>query len=263
MSDPILTTRIDAGIAEILLNNPQKLNVLSDEMLARLSDSLAQISENDQCRVVVLKGSGKAFCAGHDLREMTDGRQAEDGGRAYFADLFARCSKVMQSIRSIPQPVIAQVHGIATAAGCQLVASCDMAVAASDTKFGVNGVNIGLFCSTPMVALTRNIPRKQAFEMLVTGEFIDAQKAKDLGLINRITAPENLTDTTRDLAQTVASKLGQAVKIGKRAFYEQAAMPIDEAYGYVGDVMVENMLFAQTEKGIASFLKKETPEWDQ
>ncbi|MBL6677134.1 MAG: enoyl-CoA hydratase, partial [Rhodobacteraceae bacterium] len=198
-----------------------------------------------------------------DLKEMTAGRQAEDGGKAYFKTLFNRCAKMMQTIQKLPQPVIAQVHGIATAAGCQLVASCDLAVAAEGTKFGVNGVNIGLFCSTPMVALSRNIPRKQAFEMLTTGQFINAARAQDLGLINRVVSEEQLSAETRALAELLASKLGVAVKIGKEAFYNQLQMPLSEAYDYTGDVMVENMLYRDTEEGISAFIEKRDPNWTQ
>jgi enoyl-CoA hydratase/carnithine racemase len=170
---------------------------------------------------------------------------------------------MMQTIQKLPQPVIAQVHGIATAAGCQLVASCDLAVAAEGTKFGVNGVNIGLFCSTPMVALSRNIPRKQAFEMLTTGQFINAARAQDLGLINRVVSEEQLSAETRALAELLASKLGVAVKIGKEAFYNQLQMPLSEAYDYTGDVMVENMLYRDTEEGISAFIEKRDPNWTQ
>jgi enoyl-CoA hydratase/carnithine racemase len=263
MGETILE-RADAGaIATLTLNSPSNLNALSDAMLATLMDQFAALKSDTSIRAVILRGSGKAFCAGHDLKEMTAGRQAEDAGRAYFADLFARCSAMMTAIRDLPQPVIAQVHGIATAAGCQLVASCDLAVAAVDTKFGVNGVNIGLFCSTPMVALSRNIPTKQAFEMLVTGEFISAAKAKELGLINRIAAPDMLEAETLALATQIASKLGTAVKLGKGAYYKQLEMGLDDAYDYVAQVMVENMLHAQTEKGIAAFLNKKPQDWDQ
>ncbi|MFS4583246.1 enoyl-CoA hydratase [Phaeobacter sp. C3_T13_0] len=249
------------GIATLYLNAPERLNALSDAMLAALQAQIDALREDTETRVVTLAGRGKAFCAGHDLREMTAGRQAEDGGKAYFADLFARCTNVMLGLQQIPQPVIAQVHGIATAAGCQLVASCDMAVAAEDTKFGVNGVNIGLFCSTPMVALTRNIPRKHAFEMLTTGQFIDTARAKELGLINRSAAPKELERATRDLAETVAEKLGAAVKIGKRAFYEQLQLPTAEAYAHTGAVMVENLMMRDTVEGIDAFLEKRDPDW--
>ena len=210
-----------------------------------------------------MSGAGKAFCAGHDLKEMTAGRQAEDGGKAYFIELFQKCARMMTSIQKLPQPVIAQVHGIATAAGCQLVASCDMAVAADNTRFGVNGVNIGLFCSTPMVALSRNIPRKQAFEMLTTGQFINAERARELGLVNRIASEDGLQAATVELAETVASKLAVAVKIGKEAFYNQLQMPISDAYDYTGSVMAENMLFHDTEEGISAFIEKRDPNWEQ
>jgi enoyl-CoA hydratase/carnithine racemase len=214
-------------------------------------------------RAIVISGAGKAFCAGHDLKQMTAGRQNADGGKAYFKDLFDRCAHMMQSIRTLPQPVIAQVHGIATAAGCQMVASCDLAVAAHGTRFGVNGVNIGLFCSTPMVALSRNIPRKQAFEMLTTGEFIETERAEALGLINRAVDPEQLERETFKMAEKIADKLGAAVKIGKSAFYEQMDMPLADAYEFTGNVMVENMLYRDTEEGIAAFLEKRPPNWTQ
>ena len=256
--------RADAGgIAHLTLNNPASLNALSDAMLTALKDEFLRLMEDRDTRVIILSGEGKAFCAGHDLKEMTRARQSEDGGAAYFADLFNRCGDVMQMIPHLPQPVIAQAHGIATAAGCQLVASCDMAVAAEGTRFGVNGVNIGLFCSTPMVALSRNIPRKQAFEMLTTGEFIEATRARELGLVNRVVPPEALAAETRALAETVAGKLGSAVRIGKRAFYDQLEMPLDQAYAFTGEVMVENMLDDDTAEGISAFIEKRKPEWSQ
>jgi len=251
------------GVAHLEMNAPERLNALSDGMLAALQDQIDALHEDRSIRVVVLSGAGKAFCAGHDLKEMQAGRQSDDDGRAYFADLFARCSKVMTGITRLPQPVIAQVHGIATAAGCQLVASCDMAVAAEGTRFGVNGVNIGLFCSTPMVALSRNIPAKRAFEMLTTGEFMMAEEARALGLVNRVTAPEALGEETRALAATVAGKLSAAVAIGKEAFYRQRELGLEEAYAYTGQVMVENMLWRDTEEGISAFLEKRPPDWRQ
>lgn len=261
MTQDILLRSDNNDVAILTLNSPKSLNALSNAMLAALQTELDAIAETPEIRAVILRGAGKAFCAGHDLKEMTAGRQATDGGAAYFADLFARCSTVMQRILTLPQPVIAQVHGIATAAGCQLVATCDMAVAADTTRFGVNGVNIGLFCSTPMVALSRNIPRKKAFEMLTTGKFLMALEAEDLGLINKAVPEEALADETLKLAQIVASKLGSAVKIGKQAFYEQLQLPIKQAYIYTGDVMVTNMLYKDTEEGIAAFLEKRDPTW--
>ena len=260
---PILIREDQGAIARLTLNAPEKLNALSDAMLAALQEEFDALRDNRSIRAVILGGAGKAFCAGHDLKEMTQGRQAEDGGKAYFADLFTRCSKVMTAIRSLPQPVIAKPHGIATAAGCQLVASCDLAVAAHGTRFGVNGVNIGLFCSTPMVALSRNIPRKQAFEMLTTGEFIETDRAIALGLINRAVPEDQLDAAATELAETIAAKLGSAVKIGKQAFYQQLEMGLDDAYAYTRDVMVENMLDRDTEEGIAAFIEKRPPEWTQ
>jgi enoyl-CoA hydratase/carnithine racemase len=259
-----LVIREDHGpVRHLTLNNPDKLNPLSDAMIAALRAEFDALAGEEAIRAVVLKGAGRAFCAGHDLREMTAMRQAEDGGAAAFADLFARCAAMMTAIRDLPQPVIAEVHGMATAAGCQLVASCDMGVAAEGTRFGVNGVNIGLFCSTPMVALSRNVPAKQAFEMLVTGEFVDASRAREIGLVNRVVAPEALGPETARLAETVAGKLRAAVRIGKRAFYEQRELGLDAAYANTGQVMVENMLDRGTEEGIAAFLDKRPPDWRQ
>ena len=251
------------SVAYILLNSPDTLNSLSDEMLAALTKEFENLKNDPKIRAVVLEGAGKAFCAGHNLKEMTKGRKVEDGGKAYFLDLFKRCARMMMLIQKLPQPVIAKVHGIATAAGCQLVATCDLAIAEKSTKFGVNGVNIGLFCSTPMVALSRNITRKKAFEMLTTGDFISAEQAKTLGLINRVVEIENFDLETEKLAEQISSKLGVAVKIGKEAFYKQLEMPISEAYEYTGRVMAENMMFRQTEKGIDAFLNKREPTWEQ
>ncbi|HSG36918.1 MAG TPA: enoyl-CoA hydratase, partial [Paracoccaceae bacterium] len=209
----LLLRRDENGIATLTMNAPERLNALSDAMLAALHGAMDEIAEDSGIRAVILAGNGKAFCAGHDLKEMQAGRQSPDKGAAYFADLFARCSALMQRIQSIPQPVIAQVHGIATAAGCQLVATCDLAIAAEGTRFGVNGVNIGLFCSTPMVALTRNVPRKNAFEMLTTGRFIETTEATRIGLINRAVPGDQLALETRALADVIAAKLASAVRI--------------------------------------------------
>jgi len=259
-----IVEREDLGaVRHLTLNNPDKLNPLSDAMIAALRSEFDALAGDGAIRAVVLKGAGRAFCAGHDLREMTAMRQAEDGGAAAFAKLFDHCAAMMTAIREVPQPVIAQVHGLAAAAGCQLVASCDMAVAAEGTKFGVNGVNIGLFCSTPMVALSRNVPRKQAFEMLTTGAFADAGRAREIGLVNRVVPADDLAPETEKLAETVAAKLGTAVRIGKRAFYEQIEMGLDAAYAYTGQVMVENMLDRDTAEGISAFLEKRSPDWRQ
>ncbi|PCD77323.1 enoyl-CoA hydratase [Pseudothioclava arenosa] len=249
------------AVAHLTMNAPGSLNALSDGMLAALKARFTEIAGNHEIKAVVLKGAGKAFCAGHDLKEMQAGRAAEDKGRGYFTDLFARCAEVMQMIPALPQPVIAEVHGIATAAGCQLVASCDMAVAAEGTRFGVNGVNIGLFCSTPMVALTRNVPRKVAFEMLTTGEFIDAARAHEVGLVNRVVPHDQLDSEAAKLADTVASKLSLAVKIGKRAFYDQMMLDTAAAYEHAAAVMVTNMLARDTAEGVQAFIEKRKPDW--
>ena len=259
----ILETRRHGAVAHLTLNAPERLNALSDAMLEALQTTLDDFANDRAVRVITLSGAGKAFCAGHDLREMTQARQAEDGGAAAYRDLFERCSAVMARIQSMPQPVIAQVHGIATAAGCQLVATCDLAVAAEGTRFGVNGVNIGLFCSTPMVALSRNIPRKHAFELLTTGDFIDAARARELGLVNRVVPSDRLEEETEALANQIASKLGSAVRIGKEAFYNQLQMPVADAYAYTGEVMTRNMLRDDTAEGIDAFLGKRNPHWDQ
>lgn len=256
--------RSDTGaIARLKMNAPERLNALSDEMLAALQSELDAVREDRSIRVVVLSGAGKAFCAGHDLKQMTQGRQASDGGLSYFQNLFDRCAKMMMSIQSLPQPVIAQTHGIATAAGCQLVATCDLAIAAEGTRFGVNGVNIGLFCSTPMVALSRNIPRKQAFEMLTTGDFITAERAAELGLINRAVPENMLEEETSALAEKLATKLSSAVKVGKTAFYQQLTMRTDQAYDYTAEVMAQNMMDRDTEEGISAFIEKRPPDWHQ
>ncbi len=256
--------REDRGaVRHLRMNVPERLNALSDAMIAALQGELDALEHDRAIRVVVLSGAGRAFCAGHDLKEMTAARQSEDGGAANYADLFNRCARMMTTLQSVPQPVIAKVHGLATAAGCQLVASCDLAVAAEGTKFGVNGVNIGLFCSTPMVALSRNLPRKHAFEMLVTGEFIEADRARELGLLNRVVPVGDLDAEAERLAEVIAGKLGSAVRIGKRAFYDQVQMPVDAAYRHTGEVMVENMLNRETEEGISAFLEKRSPSWNQ
>ncbi|MYF47242.1 MAG: enoyl-CoA hydratase [Rhodobacteraceae bacterium] len=248
-------------IAYLVFNKPEKLNVLSEEMLAALYDQLIKLENDEAIRCIVLTGKGKAFCAGHDLSELTLGRQTPDGGQEYFQKIFDMCSKLMQKIQEVPQPVIAQVNGPAVAAGCQLVATCDLAIAGESAKFGVNGVNIGLFCSTPMVALTRNINLKNAFELLVSGKIIKPEEAQRLGLINRVVSDETLDEEVNELASLISSKLSAAVKIGKKAFYKQAEMPLDEAYDFAGEVMVTNMLYRDTREGINAFLEKRKPDW--
>ncbi|MEM7491499.1 MAG: enoyl-CoA hydratase [Pseudomonadota bacterium] len=258
----ILQRHDDRNVTTLTLDDDARLNALSDAMLDRLRVELADIAASD-ARVVILAAEGRAFCAGHDLREMQAMRQAPDGGTQAFADLFDRCAVVMCAIRHLPQPVIARVHGMATAAGCQLVATCDLAVAAEDARFGVNGVNIGLFCSTPMVALTRNLGRKRAMELLLTGEFLDAEAARAAGLVNRVVPADRLVAETRALADTIAGKLSAAVRIGKGAFHAQAEMPVDAAYDLTRDAMVANLAEPDTGEGIQAFLEKRAPRWTQ
>ena len=260
MSDLVLR-HDDDGIATLTFNAPSSLNALSDAMLVALSAEFTALAADRTTRVVVLQGAGRAFCAGHDLKEMQAARTAPDQGAAYFTDLFTRCATIMQAIPALPQPVIASVHGIATAAGCQLAASCDLVVAADSARFGVNGVNIGLFCSTPMVALTRKVPAAVAFEMLVTGEFLTAARARDVGLVNRVTPDAALQAETLTLARSIATKLPAAVQIGKRAFHDQLGLPLDRAYALTGAVMQHNMLWRDTDEGISAFLQKRDPDW--
>lgn len=257
----ILTRSDAAHVATLTMNAPDRLNALSTEMLSALHGALDKIAEDRTIRMVILRGAGRAFCAGHDLNELQDLRREADKGAAGLKTLFDRCAAVMARLQSLPQPVIAQVQGLATAAGCQLVATCDLAMASDEARFGVNGVNIGLFCSTPMVAMTRNIGRKAAFELLTTGRFANASEALSLGLINRVVHADNLDRDTRALADTIAGKLGAAVQIGKQAFYAQAHMPTNAAYAYAGEVMVQNMALDDTAEGIAAFLEKRSPEW--
>lgn len=261
MTQPILLHETVGDVAILTLNAPARMNALSDTMIAALMVALEAIDQDPHAKVVILRGAGKAFCAGHDLHEMQAARDAPDGGAGAFQDLFDRCGALMQMIPALRQPVIAQVHGIATAAGCQLVASCDMAIAAQGTRFGVNGINVGLFCATPMVALSRKIPRKAAFEMLTTGSFIDADRACALGLINRAVPPERLEAEVMDLATLVTSKLGAAVGLGKAAFYTQLEMDLAQAYAHTSAVMIENLMLRDTDEGMQAFLEKRRPDW--
>jgi len=260
MSDLLLTTRQDA-ITTLTLNRPAQRNALSRDLMAALQGELDAIATDKSIKVVILAANGPGFCAGHDLREMTAARSHDDRGRDFFAATMRECSALMQTIVTLPQPVIARVHGIATAAGCQLVASCDLAIATEAARFATPGVNIGLFCSTPMVALSRNVARKHAMEMLLTGDMVSASRAVELGLINRAVAPDLLDSEIASLAALIASKSGHTLKIGKRAFYQQLEMPLSEAYDFASRVMVENMLAHDAEEGINAFLEKRAPEW--
>ena len=246
----------------LTLNTPRSMNVLSEAMLSELSDALDEIAGDRSVKAVILRSAGDHFCAGHNLKEMTARRADPDGGFQYFQDLFAKCSAMMLRVVRLPQPVIAEVKGIATAAGCQLVASCDLAVAAEDASFATSGVNIGLFCSTPMVALSRNVPRKMAMEMLLLGEFLPAARVAEMGLVNRVVPRADLEAASMEMARVIAEKSPAAVKVGKRAFYEQAEMPLEEAYAFAGRVMAENMMARDAEAGIGAFTRKEDmPEW--
>ncbi|MBO6719474.1 MAG: enoyl-CoA hydratase [Rhizobiaceae bacterium] len=256
----LIRTSVADGVCRIVLANPPA-NALSRAMIAQLQATLDVARDNKAVRVIVLAAESKIFCAGHDLKEMTAHRADKDRGRAFFEKTMAECAAMMQSIVRHPKPVIAEVAGVATAAGCQLVASCDLAIATEDASFGTPGVNIGLFCSTPMVALSRNLSRKHAMEMLLTGERIDAAQARDFGLINRVVPAEYLNQIVAKYAQTIASKSPLTLKIGKEAFYEQGEMGLSEAYDYASRVMVENMLARDAEEGIGAFIEKREPEW--
>lgn len=250
------------GIAVLTLNSPKSINALSEGMIAAMSDVLDDIAADSSVRVVILRSSGAHFCAGHNLKEMSARRADPDGGLEYFQDLFAKCSSMMLRIVRLPQPVIAEVKGIATAAGCQLVASCDLAVAAEDAKFATSGVNIGLFCSTPMVALSRNAPRKLAMEMLLLGEFLPAARVAEMGLVNRVTPLADLEAASLEMARIIAGKSPAAIKLGKRAFYEQSEMAMEDAYAFAGRKMAENMMAKDTAAGINAFLHKTPmPKW--
>lgn len=258
---PVL--REDVGnVAILTLNRPHARNSLSESTLTALGEALTDIAADRKVRAVVLAANGTAFSAGHDMKELTARRSDADRGRAYFAHIMALCSGVMLKIVRLPQPVIACVQGTATAAGCQLVASCDLAVTSAAAKFATPGVNIGLFCSTPMVALTRNVPRKAAMEMLLTGEMISAEEAQRLGLVNRVVAPGKEREEALALAAKVTAKSALVLKIGKEAFYRQLELGLSDAYRYASEVMVENMLARDAEEGIGAFIEKRAPKWE-
>jgi enoyl-CoA hydratase/carnithine racemase len=256
MTDPILQRHDLEGVAWLTLNRPAARNALSIGLMQALDDTLLAIAEDAAIRVVVLAASGPVFCAGHDLREI----RASPTRQAY-EEVFALCSRLMQRIVHLPKPVIARVHGVATAAGCQLVASADLAVAADTARFATPGVNIGLFCSTPMVALTRAVPRKQAMEMLLTGDLIDASRAREIGLVNRVVPEAALDEAVTTLARQIADKSPLTIAIGKEAFYRQAEMDLASAYDYAAEVMTQNMLAQDAAEGIDAFLTKRAPVW--
>jgi enoyl-CoA hydratase/carnithine racemase len=249
------------GIAILTLSRPDRRNSLSESMLDALQQAFDGISQDDGVQVVIIAAKGGVFSAGHDLKEFTAHRSDPDGGRAYHTKVMRQCANVMRSIVRCPKPVIAAVQGTATAAGCQLVATCDLAVAAEEATFCTPGVNIGLFCSTPMVALSRNVPRKRAMEMLLLGEMLSAGDAAEYGLVNRVVPADKLMEEALSLARKLAAKPPATVAIGKEAFYRQAEMPLDAAYDYAAGVMVENMMHAESEEGIGAFLEKRPPNW--
>jgi len=257
LSDESILLREDRnGVVTLTLNRPAQFNVLSEEMLAALQEALDDIAEDESIRCVVLAAAGKAFCAGHDLKQMRANPRQD-----YYEDLFARCSRVMQAIVNLPVPVIARVHGMATAAGCQLVATCDLAVASESATFAVSGINVGLFCSTPAVALSRNIAPKQAFDMLVTGRFISSAEALSFGLVNRVAPDAELDRILDTLTAEICAKSPVAVRTGKAMFARQRSMSLEEAYSYAGNVMARNMMAEDASEGIDAFIEKRKPVW--
>lgn len=255
-SEPILLRSDDGAVATLTLNRPSQFNALSTEMLCELQGALDAIAEDTSVRVVVMAGAGKAFCAGHDLKQMR-GNHDKD----YMRRLFAQCGRVMMTMTEMPQPVIARIHGIAAAAGCQLVATCDLAVAADAARFAVSGINVGLFCATPSVALGRNMGRKQAMEMLLTGDFIDAAEAQRRGLVNRVVPPDQLDAEVKKLADSICGKSAVAVSMGKQMFYRQLEMGLEGAYQLATETMACNMMCADAGEGIDAFMQKRKPEW--
>ena len=254
--EPVLLRQDAGGIATVTLNRPKQFNALSEALLGELQAMFDAIARDESVRVVVLAGAGSAFCAGHDLKQMRANPR-----KAYYDKLFAQCSDVMMRLLHLPQPVIARVHGIATAAGCQLVAQCDLAVASDAARFAVSGINVGLFCSTPSVSLGRNVSRKQAMEMLLTGDFIDAATAKERGLVNRVVPAGNLDAEVQALADAILRKSSVAVSTGKKMFYKQIEMGMEAAYEYAAEVMACNMMAHDVGEGIDAFMQKRKPEW--
>jgi len=254
--ESILLRADSDGVARLTLNRPEQYNSLSEDMLESLQGQLDAIAEDKSVRVVVLAAAGKAFCAGHDLKEMRARPE-----RDYYEFLFKKCSRMMLSMVRLPQPVIARVHGLATAAGCQLVANADLAVAASDARFGTSGINVGLFCMTPGVAVTRNVQRKKAFEMLFTGDLLSAEEAREAGLVNRVAPPDELDDALAGLCRSILGKSRAAVEAGKHVFYEQLEMDLESAYMRASEEMARNMMFHDAGEGIDAFIGKRRPVW--
>ena len=262
IAPPLLREARGAAVL-LTLNRPDQRNALSEALLGDLLDAIEELSLNDAVKSVVITGKGPVFCAGHDLKELSSRRSDADHGKAYFAEIMGLCSRLMQAVVRCPKPVIAAVQGPATAAGCQLVASCDLAIASQDATFCTPGVHIGLFCSTPMIALSRNVSRKHAMEMLLLGDEVEAARACEIGLINRTVPPSELLKASFLMAEQIASKSAAVVKIGKEAFYRQLEMPLSQAYDYASEVMVTNMLHRDAKEGIDAFLEKRPPKWSE
>ena len=257
----LIKEKSDKGVLRLIMNNTDQKNPLSESMMSMLMEEIKGASSDQSIRVIVLAATGNVFSSGHDLKEITAARESEDNGEVYFKNLFDYCSSLMQLIVNTSQPVIAEVDGVATAAGCQLVASCDLAIASHESRFATPGVNLGLFCSTPMVALSRNVNKKNAMEMLLTGDFISAEKAKEIGLVNNAVPKEDLTSEVARLAEKIASKSTMTVATGKRAFYAQAEMDLSDAYKYTSKTMTDNLLKIDAKEGINAFLEKRSPDW--
>ena len=257
----MVVEELSNGIMRLILNDEKRRNALSESMLDILYSKIAASAENSEIRVVIISANGPVFCSGHDLKEITLARKNRDKGIIYFKRLFDKCSELMKLILANPKPVIAEVDGIATAAGCQLVATCDLAVASYSSKFATPGVNIGLFCSTPMVALSRNVSNKHAMEMLLTGDFVDSNRAEQIGLINCSYPSDVLSAEVNTIARKIASKSSITLAVGKKAFYKQSEMTLSDAYAYTSQIMVDNMLKKDAEEGISAFLTKRKPEW--
>jgi len=262
MSYDLVEIELKRKILNLTLNNPDHQNTLSEEMIKELDKNLQDAAKDDNVKVIILSSKGPVFCAGHNLKDLSSRRSDPDKGRGYFEKIFQNCSNLMINIIKNPKPVIALVNGIATAAGCQLVASCDLAYASTTAKFATPGVNIGLFCSTPMVALSRNVNKKSSMEMLLTGDLIEASKAMEIGLINDVFSSEQLVEKVFGVAEKISSKSMVTLKIGKEAFYKQKEMTLEEAYNYTSSVMMENMLKKDSEEGISAFIEKRKPVWE-
>ena len=260
-SNILITDKSSNGILRLVLNDLQHKNALSEIMINSLIEKINLASSDRSVKVIVIAAIGNVFCSGHDLKEITSARVNADGGEKYFKELFTSCSNLMQLIINTPKPIIAEVNGVATAAGCQLVASCDLAIASDDSKFATPGVNLGLFCSTPMVALSRNISKKDAMAMLLTGDMISADKAKEIGLINDIYSTDEVTKQTVKLAKKIATKSSLTLATGKKAFYAQAEMNLSNAYEYTSKVMTDNLMRDDAKEGINAFIEKRDPDW--